>query len=164
MFFILRVSGGALSTDAKRHLIYGDSRHICLLVITFVVLGPLLWDFLAEFISKIFFKWYLEWLHFWASKFWRCENFAFVKILLSSLDEKIFPSPVTRFFLCNGENTKFRFEWLITCPQTRKKEVKRLVRSWNTSILEQTLLKQTEPTSLIFNKPETVKSYINTSQ
>ena len=26
-----------------------------------------------------------------------------------------------RSFLCNGEDKKFRFQWLITCPQTRKK-------------------------------------------
>ena len=65
-----------------------------------------------------------------------------------------------RSFLCNGEDTKFRFEWLITCPQTKKKGVKRLLRGRNTSILEQTLWKQTDPISLIFNRPETVRSYI----
>ena len=39
-----------------------------------------------------------------------------------------------RSFLCYGENTEFRFEWLITCPKTRKKEVKRLLTDWRTSI------------------------------
>ena len=34
----------------------------------------------------------------------------------------------------------------------------------NTGILGHTLWKQTEPISLIFNRPETVKSYISTSQ
>ena len=64
-----------------------------------------------------------------------------------------------RSFLCNGEDTKFRFGWLNTCPQIRKKGVKWLMRGQNTGILGQTLWKQTEPISLIFNRPEAVKSY-----
>ena len=38
------------------------------------------------------------------------------------------------------------------------------MRGQNTGILGQTLWKQTEPISLIFNRPETVKSYITTRQ
>ena len=94
------------------------------------------------FLSKIIFKWYLEGLCFWASKFWSCDReqplekpdfkyrtkCAFVKVLWSFLDEKISLHLWQEIsFLCNGEDTKFCFEWLITCPQIRKKGVKRLV-------------------------------------
>ena len=58
----------------ETHLIYEEGKHICLLVITFVLLGPFLWGFAAEFLPKILFKWYLEWLCFWASTFWSCDG------------------------------------------------------------------------------------------
>ena len=58
----------------ETHLIYGEGKHICLLVITLVLLCPLLWDFAADFLPRILFKWYLEWLCFWASKCWSCDG------------------------------------------------------------------------------------------
>ena len=93
----------------ETRLIYVEGRHICLLVITFVILGFFLWNFVAEFLSKILLKWYLEWLCFWASMFWSCDGekslekpdfkhhtkCAFVEILWSFLDKMISPSPVT---------------------------------------------------------------------
>ena len=135
----------------ETHLIYGGGgKHIYLLVITFVLLGPLLWDFAAEFLPKILFKWYLEWLCFWASTLWSCngEDHWWSQI---SNDTQNVPSwkscghsSMKRFplhpwqersLLCKWGDTKFRFEWLITCLQTRKKRVKRLVRGRNTSTL-----------------------------
>ena len=145
----------------------------------FCTIGPLLWDFAAEFLPKILFKWYLESLCFWASKFWICDGNSHWKSQISNVTQNVrswkpcghlsmkrFPLHLwqERLFLCNGEDTKFRFQWLITCPQTRKKGIKRLVKGRNTSILGQILWKQTDPISLIFSRSETVKWYISTSQ
>ena len=115
----------------ETHLIYGEGRHICLLVITFVLLGLLLWDFVAEFLTKILLKWYLEWLCFWASMFWSCDRkkhaksqiWNTIKMKWFLLRWNYFPFTCDRKNLfCAMERTQnFVFESLITCPQTRKK-------------------------------------------
>ena len=97
--------------------------------------------------------------------FKRYTKCTFMKIFWSFLDEKIPPPLMTgKIVSVQWRGHKFRFEWLITCPQTRKKGVKRLVRGRNTSILGQILWKQTERISLIFKRPETAKLHISTSQ
>ena len=130
----------------ETHLIYGEGRHICLLVITFVLLGLLLWDFVAEFLTKILLKWYLEWLCFWASMFWSCDrkkpcekpDLKHHKNEMISPSMKLFPLHLwqERSFLCNGEDTKLRF-WVINymLPNQKKRGFKRLVRGQNASIL-----------------------------
>ena len=134
----------------ETHLIYGKGKHTYLLVITFALLRLLLWDFAAEFLPKILFKWYLEWLCFWASKFWSVIGNSYWKSQISNVSQNVLSlkscghSSTKRFslqpwqeisFVCNGEDRKFRFEWLITCLKTRKKGLKRLVRGRNTIIL-----------------------------
>ena len=106
----------------ETHLIYGEGRHICLLVITLVLLELLLWDFVAEFLTKILLKWYLEWLCFWASMFWSCDrkkpcekpDLKHHKNKMISPSMKLFPLHLwqKRSSLCNGEDTKLRF-WVI---------------------------------------------------
>ena len=99
---------------------------------------------------------YLEWLCFWASNFSSC-NWEFGRLWKSCGHSSLKRFPLhlwqERSFLCNGEDTKFCFERLITCYQTRKKGIKRLVEGRNSSILWQTLWKETEQISLIFNRP-----------
>ena len=84
-----------------------------------------------------------------------------MKILWLFLDEKIPPSPVTgKIVSVQWREHKFSF-WMINyMPPNQKKGVKRLLRDQNTSILGQALWKQTEAISLIFNRSETVESYI----
>ena len=160
----------------ETYLIYREGKHICLLVYY--------WGLCCEILQLNFSQRYYSNVT-WNGCVFEPVSFGVVmgnnhwKSQISSVTQnlrsrkpcghssmKIFPLHLwqERSFQCNGEDTKFRFEWLIPCLQTRKKGVKRLVRGRNTSILGQNLWKQTEPISLIFNRPETVKSYISTSQ
>ena len=180
MFFILRVSVGALSSDAKRHIWFAGRASI----FAFLLLLLYCWGLCCEILKLNFsLKYYsngtLNVCAFEAVNFGVVMGNSHWKNQISNVAQNVrwwkscghsskkrFPLHLwqARSFLCKEEDTKFRFEWLITCPQTREKGVKRLVRGWNTSVLGQTLWKQTEPISLIFNRPETVKSYISTSQ
>ena len=179
VFYIVSLWRCIVHWCKETHLIYGEGRFISLLFITFVLSKPLLCSFAAELISNILYKWYLEWLFFEPVHFGDIMCKSHWKSQFSNTTQKVrswkscgrslmkrFPLPLWQeiYFPCIGEDTKFCFEWLITCPQTRKKGVKRLVRRRNASILEQTLWKQTDQISLIFNRSETVKSYISTSQ
>ena len=134
----------------ETYLIYGDGKHICLLVITFVLLGSLLRDFAAAFLPKILFKWYNKLLCFDPLSSEVVIGNSHWKSQISNVTQNVCSwksyghSSLKRFplhpwqersFLCNGEGTKFRFEWLITCPQTAKKAVKQLMGGRNTSIL-----------------------------
>ena len=103
------------------HPPYNEGKHICLLVITWVLLGPLLWDFAPEFLPKTLFKWYIEWLCFWAS-FKRHTKCTFMKILWSFLDEKIPHSPVTgKILSVQWRGHKISF-WVINyMPPNQKK-------------------------------------------
>ena len=176
MFFVSRIFGGALSIDAKRQIWFMERASI----FAFLLLLLFYWGLCCEILQLSFsLKYYSNGTlndcafepvsvgvvmgnSHWKSQIsnvtqnvrsWKsCGHSSMKRFLLLLWQE--------RSFLCNGEDTKFRFEWLITCPQTKKKGVKRLLRGRNTSILEQTLWKQTDPISLIFNRPETVKSYI----
>ena len=180
MFFISRVPGGALSTDAKRHVWFTGRASI----FAFLLLLLIFWGLCCA-ISQLNFslKYYsngslngciFEPVSFgvvmgnghWKSQIsnvtqnvhsWKCCGHSSRKRFLLPLWQE-------RSLLCNGEDTKFHFEWLITCLQTTKNGVKRLVTGRNTSITGQTPWKQTEPISLIFNRPETMKSYTSTSQ
>ena len=89
----------------------------------------------------------------------------FMKILWSFIDEKISPTPVTgKIVSVQWRGRKVSF-WVINY-MSPKREKKELNGWWGTeflgtSILGRIVWKQTEPISLIFNRPETVKSYIS---
>ena len=179
MFFISRVSGGALSIDAKRHIWFTErARVFALLLLLLYYWGLCCEILLLNFSLKYYSNGTLNGCVFepvsvgvvMRNSHWKSQISSVIQNVRSwkscgHSSMKRFPLHLwqERSFLCNVEDTKFRFEWLITCPHTRKKGVKRLVRDHNTSILGQTLWKQTEQISLIFNRPKTVKLYISTS-
>ena len=69
-----------------------------------------------------------------------------------------------KIFSVQWKGHKISF-WMINyMSPNQKKGVKRLVRGRNISILGKTLWKQTDQISLIFDRRETVKSQISTSQ
>ena len=176
MFFVSRIFGGALSIDAKRQIWFMERASI----FAFLLLLLFYWGLCCEILQLSFSLKYnsngtLNDCAFesvsvgvvMGNSHWKSQISNVTRNVRSwkscgHSSMKRFPIHLwqERSFLCNGEDTKFRFEWLITCPQTKKKGVKRLLRGRNTSILEQTLWKQTDPISLIFNRPETVRSYI----
>ena len=151
MFFLLRVSGGAMSIDVKRHIWFTRRASI----FAFFLLLLYYWGLSCEILQlnfslKCYSNGTLNGCVFEPVRFGVVMGNSHWKSQISNLTQYVRSwtfcghSSMKRFplhpwqersFLCNGEDTKFRFELLITCPQTRKKGVKRLVRGQNTSIL-----------------------------
>ena len=137
MFFISQVSGGALSIDAKRYIWFTGRASI----FAFLLLLLHYWDLCCEILQLNFsLKYYsngtlnhcvLEPVSYGVvigNSHWKnqilnviqnvrsgksCGHSSMKRLPLHLLQE--------RSFLCNGEDTKFRFEWLITCPPNQKK-------------------------------------------
>ena len=133
MFYIASLWWWIAHWCKETHLIYRKGRHIYLLVITLILLGPLLWYFAVEFLSKILFKQYRDWLCSWVSTFWSCDGeltleksdfkhhtkCAFMKVLWSFFDEKISPSPMTGKIVTSTTIVTF---WMTSyMPQSQQK-------------------------------------------
>ena len=151
MFFILQVSDGALSIDAKRHIWFAGRASI----LTFLLSLLHYWGFCFEILQLNFsLKYYLNGTSngcvFEPVSFEVVMGNSYWKSQISNVSQNVLSlkycghSSTKRFplqlwqeisFVCNGEDRKFRFEWLITCLKTRKKGVKWLVRGRNTIIL-----------------------------
>ena len=137
MFFISRVSGGALSIDAKRHIWFTGRASI----FAFLLLLLYYWGLCCEILQLNFsLKYYsngtlndcvLEPVIYGVvigNSPWKKQILNVIQNLRSwkscgHSSMKRFPLHLLQeiSFLCNGEGTKFRFEWLITCPPNQKK-------------------------------------------
>ena len=136
-FVISRVSGGAMSIDAKRHIWFTGR----VAIFAFLLLLLHYWGLCCEILQLNFSQKYysngalngcvFEPVSFgvvkekshWKSqisnttqnvRLWKSGSHSSMKKLPLHLWQE-------RSFLCNGKDTKFPFEWSITCPQTRKK-------------------------------------------
>ena len=157
MFFISRVSGGALSIDAKRHIWFTRRAGIFASLLLLLYYWGLCCEILQlNFSLKYYSHGTLNVCTFKPVRFGVVMGKSHWKNLISNTKQNVrswkscghssmksFPLHLwqERFFLCIGEDTKFCFEWLITCAQTRKKWIKWLVRGRNASILGQILWK-----------------------
>ena len=116
----------------ETHLIYGEGKYICLLVITFVLLGILQLNFSLKYYSNgTLNDCVFELVSFgvvMGNSYWKSQ-ISNVTLNVRSWKScghssmKIFPLHLWQeiSFLCNVEDTKFRFEWLITFPPNQKK-------------------------------------------
>ena len=143
MLFISRVSGGALSIDAKRHIWFTGTASI----FAFLLLLLFYWGLCCEILLLHFsLKYYsngtINYCVFDPLSSGVVIGNSHWKSQISNVTQNVCSwksyghSSLKRFplhpwqersFLCNGEGTKFCFEWLITCPQTAKKAVKQLM-------------------------------------
>ena len=156
MFFISRVSGGALSIDATRHIWFTGRASI----FAFLLLLLYYWGLCCEILQLNFsLKYYsngtLNGCVFEPVSFGVVMGNNHWKNQISNVTQNVrswkscthssmkrYPLHLwqERSFLCKGYDTKCRFDWIITCPHSRKKGVKRLVRGRNTSYLLQNQL------------------------
>ena len=139
MFFISRVSGGALSIDAKRHIWFTGSASIFAFLLLLLYYCALCCEILQLIFSLEYYSnGTLNGCGFEPVSVGVVVGNSHWKNQISSVTQNVRSwkscgySSVKRFplhlwqersFLCNGENTNFRFEWLITCPQTGKREL-----------------------------------------